>query len=174
MDFIAALSHDSRRLMIETIAQAVGTNAQYFEEILQITRTAKDMKASRAARVIDMVCENFPEMGNAYVNEIAQNLIDVKCSKTKRSLCRVLTRHLPDNEELLGALVHHGFEYLYSTTEPVALKVYAMQVLFNVSELIPDLKPELIEAIEQELPKNSVGFNSRGKMLLKMMRKSKI
>ncbi len=170
MNFEASLSYDSSRAMIETIAKAIGTDKKLFEKVLTIAYTAKDMSASRAARVIDMNTEMNPELGDFYANNIAKNIINLD-SRTKRSLCRVLTRHLPDDEEILGHFISFAFEQMLSPSEPVALKVYAMQALFNITVLIPELKNELIQSIEQQLPNASVGLKSRAKKLIKKLYK---
>ncbi len=171
MDFKEALSHDSRRAMIETIADAIGENKTYFSEVLEIAYTAKDMSSSRAARVIDMCTERNLELGNHFANNIALKLMSLKDSRTKRSLCRIMTRHLPNNEDVLGHFINFAFEQITSPKEPVALKVYAMQALFNISKKIPDIKNELIGVIEEEMPKNTYAFTGRGNMLLKKMKK---
>ena len=171
MNFKEALSHDSRRTMIEAIADAVGTNKTYFTEVLDIAFMAKDMSSSRAARVLDRCCEINSELGNYFANDIALKLMNISDGRTKRSLCKIMTRHLPENEDVLGYFVNFAFEQIISPSEPVALKVYAMQALFNISKQIPDIKNELITVIEEGIPKNSPAFAGRGKMLLKKMKK---
>ena len=157
--------------MIETIADAVGENKTYFMEVLEIAFTAKDMSSSRAARVIDMCTDRNPDLGEYFANDIAIKLMAQEDSRTKRSLCRIMTRHLPNDEDILGYFINFAFEQIASPKEPVALKVYAMQALFNISKQIPDIKNELIGIIEEEMPKNTYAFTGRGNMLLKKMNK---
>ena len=171
MNFKKALSNDSRRAMIEAIADAIGTNKTYFTEVLKIAFTAKDMSSSRAARVIDMCTDRNPELGEYYANEIVLKLMTIDDSRTKRSLCRIMTRHLPKDEDTLGHFINFAFETIASPKEPVALKVYAMQALFNISKQIPDIKNELIGIIEEEMPKNTYAFTGRGNILLKKLLK---
>lgn len=171
MNFKKALSHDSSRAMIETIADAIGENKTYFMEVLEIAFTAKDMSSSRAARVIDMCTDRNPGLGEYFADEIALKLMALEDSRTKRSLCRIMTRHLPNDEDILGHFINFAFEQIASPKEPVALKVYAMQALFNISKKIPDIKNELIGIIEEEMPKNTHAFTGRGNMLLKKLTK---
>ena len=173
MNFKEALSHDSRRAMIETIADAIGENKTYFAVVLEIANTAQDMSSSRAARVLDLCTERNFELGNHFANDIALKLMSLKDSRTKRSLCRIMTRHLPNDEKILGHFINFAFELIASPKEPVALKVYAMQALFNISKKIPDIKNELIGIIEEEIPKNTHAFKGRGNMLLKKLTKER-
>lgn len=171
MNFKEALSHDSSRSMIETIADAVGSNTSYFAEVLGIAVTAKDMSSSRAARVLDLCTEKNPKLGMDFANEIAVKLMKLTDGRIKRSLCRIMTRHLPNDDEVLGYFINFAFEQIGSTKAPVALKVYAMQALFNISKQIPDIKNELIGIIEEGIPKNTPAFAGRGRILLKEMNK---
>jgi hypothetical protein len=51
--------------------------------------------------------------------------------------------------------------------EPIAVKVFSMTVLANLSKSSPDIKKELRIAIEDQLPYGSAGFVSRAKKVLK-------
>ena len=86
----------------------------------------------------------------------------------KRDLLRVIARsELP--EDNLGVLLNNCFEWMQSADEPPSTKVHSMQIVYNVSQYEPDIKPELISIIEDQMPKNSVGYKNRGSKLLKKL-----
>lgn len=59
-----------------------------------------------------------------------------------------------------------------SQEEPVSVRVYALQILFNISELEPGFKPELISLIDYESELHpSPGVKAKGKNLLKILMK---
>lgn len=69
---------------------------------------------------------------------------------------------------MLDFCIHH----FTTAEEPIAVRVHAMQILYNISETEPDFKPELIHIIEHELEyHSSAGIKSRGGKLLKKLRK---
>lgn len=67
-------------------------------------------------------------------------------------------------------LMDYCFNAFTSGNEPVAIRVHAMQVLFNISESEPDFKPELLAIIEHEIEVHpSAGISSRGNKLAKKL-----
>ena len=59
-----------------------------------------------------------------------------------------------------------AFELLISRKEPVAVKVFAMTVLYNLSQEIPEIKSELKIVLEDQLPYGSAGFKNRGAKII--------
>jgi len=80
----------------------------------------------------------------------------------------MLSRHeIP--EELLVQVVDRCFELL-SPAEPIAVRVNAMQVLFNISQREPDFKQELTAVLEGLLEEGgSAGFINRTEKLLRKL-----
>jgi hypothetical protein len=61
---------------------------------------------------------------------------------------------------------------LTSAKEPLAVRVHAMQILYNISEKEPDLKPEILAIFEHVMENHSSpGIISRGKKLVQKLRK---
>ena len=124
----------------------------------------------RAAWVFDICCENNPKLFEPYLVKIIHLLPEVKNDGLKRIFTRMLSRAtIPDDEEMLGLLVNTCFNWLNSPLEPVATRVHSMQILYNVSNMLPDLKNELIYSIENFMPEGTGGFKSRGGKLLKKL-----
>jgi hypothetical protein len=60
-----------------------------------------------------------------------------------------------------------------SASEPAAVRVHSMQVLYHISESEPAFKPELLAVIEHETELHSTaGIRSRAKRLAKMLMNS--
>jgi hypothetical protein len=63
-------------------------------------------------------------------------------------------------------MVDTAFKFLTSSKDKVAVKVYAMQVLANACKQYPQLKTELVAAIEHEMNKNTIAFYARAKRVI--------
>ena len=62
----------------------------------------------------------------------------------KRNTLKIIADLNPKfSEELTGHALDICFEFLISTKEPVAIKVHAMQVTFNICKQEPELLNEL-------------------------------
>ena len=49
-----------------------------------------------------------------------------------------------------------------------------MQILAEIAETEPDLKPELISVIEEQIPRGSAGIKAQGKKILKKLYSGKL
>ena len=88
----------------------------------------------------------------------------------KRNTVRLLQGvDLP--EELMGRVVDICFKFLLDVKEPVAVRVFSMQVLYNICLKEPELADELRIVIEEFMPHGTAGFKSRGKRILKGLQK---
>ncbi len=71
-------------------------------------------------------------------------------------------------EALQGTLANLCFEFL-AGSETVAVKVYAMSILANLTQVEPDLKNELKLLIEEQLPYATPAFLSRSHKVLQLL-----
>lgn len=69
-----------------------------------------------------------------------------------------------------GQTIGHCFQ-LMDPKEPVAVRVFAMTVLANLTRQHPDLKKELKLTIEDQLPFGSAAYLSRSKRILRQLEK---
>jgi hypothetical protein len=76
---------------------------------------------------------------------------------------------IPEVEE--GILADRCFQFLNSAKETIAVKVFSMTVLFRIVKKYPELKMELKESIQSQLPFGSAGFKNRGQKVLKALEK---
>ena len=88
----------------------------------------------------------------------------------KKNFMKILAETpLEFNNEQLGILVETCFELLLSENSSIANKAYSMELLYKISEIEPDLKTELIAAIEEQIPEGSTGIKTIGRRLLKKL-----
>jgi len=140
-----------------------------FEQLYQFIFLQERRLAWRSCWIIDTASEEFPDLLIDKIPELITSLLTTNNSSLKRHFTRMLCRYkIP--EEYLGAVVNRSFELL-SPAEPPAVRVFAMQLLFNVTQDLPDLKRELICVIEALVEEGgSVGFINRSGKLLRKLR----
>lgn len=140
-----------------------------FEQLYQFIFLQERRLAWRSCWIIDTASEEFPDLLIDKIPELITSLLTTNNSSLKRHFTRILCRYkIP--EEYLGAVVNRSFELL-SPTEPPAVRVFAMQLLFNVTKDLPDLKGELICVIEALVEEGgSAGFINRSGKLLRKLR----
>jgi hypothetical protein len=167
---------DFRRLLLsfpsgfekELYIAEVGASEKKFKDLLDISLFEKDPLAWRAAWIVDGTDEQFPGLARDFIFSIVQSLPEIESKGCLRSLLRMLCRY-EIAEEKQGMLIDLCFKYLVSELYPVAVKVHAMQIIYNHALIYPELKEELITVISDQVDNNSVGFKARGKRLIKKM-----
>lgn len=165
-------------LMVETsrrntdlIAGLIFQKPELFEDLFRIYCRNEEPVSRRAAWVIDTVTEKYPGFLNNRVDSLVEVLPDFHHDGLKRHTLHILSyAPLPDKKHF-GFLINICFDWLLSPIEAVATKVYCMELLYRISELEPDIKPELVESIEWRLNEENPGFKNRGVKLLKKLSK---
>lgn len=141
-----------------------------FNELFHTYLRNEEPVSRRAAWVIDMVSEKVPSLLTPYLDDMIEILPQFKHDGLKRHTLRMLSRYPLPNEHL-GTLMNLCFEWLISTKEAVATKIFCMEILYQISVQEPDLKKELADSIEWKVSEGSPGFRNKAeKMLQKLYR----
>ena len=153
------------------IVEYVGTDAKRFDALMKLFLYDEYRVIQRAAWVVGNLCKAHAALATPYLPEMVEHLKKPGIhDAVKRNTLRFM-QDIDMPESLWGELAEICFQYLTSMEEAVAIKVFAMTVLFNIVKEVPELKEELQYAIEDQLPYGSAGFKSRGNKILKALQK---
>lgn len=169
MDFRSLLTSFPSGVEKELYIAEVGASGKNIASLLDIALYENDPLAWRAAWILDGSDEQFPGLAADYVASIVRALPGIKSKGTIRSLLRLLCRY-DIGEDEQGILIDLCFKYMVSELYPVAVKVHAMQIVYNHALIYPELKEELITVIMDQVGNNSIGFKSRGLRLIKKLK----
>ena len=124
--------------------------------------------AWRSCWIIDTASEKQPDLLSNKIPEIILALSATTDSSLKRHFTRILCRYqIP--EIYLVIVIDRCFELL-APSEPAAVRVNAMQLLFNLSQHLSDLKVELKSVLESLIDEGgSAGFINRALKLAKQL-----
>ncbi|AHW61876.1 hypothetical protein SAMN05444285_107122 [Draconibacterium orientale] len=150
---------------IEVVAASILNDPEQFHTLVQLALNDTRQKSWRAAYLVDKIHDEKPELLQPYLRALIGQLeTEMNASKRRHWLKLISMNALP--KEHIGFLFDYCIEAFTSGSEAVAVRVHAMQILFNISELEPDLKPEVLQIIEQEMEFHpTAGIRSRGKKL---------
>jgi len=160
----------------ENIALLVRYIADYPEHLdIIMTKVLDDSRPEnwRAAWMVDKIHERHPELVFPYLQAMTDFVLATQNAGKKRHLLKLIS--LNDiQEENMALLLNFCIEVFSNAAEPVAVRVHAMQILFNIAQKEPDFSGELIELIEHEMEYHgSAGLTSRGNKILKKLAKNK-
>jgi hypothetical protein len=156
---------------LEITVKEIITNPAYFRLLLDIALYNKEQRSWRAAYLVDKIHDINPELVLPFFDEMTLQLKKEKSSSKKRHFLKLISMNAIA-EKHQGFLVDYCLTELKSGKEPPAVRVHAMQVLFNISENEPELKPEILAVIEHEMKYHATaGIISRGSKLARKLRK---
>lgn len=169
MNYITQILKEHSRANIDTITKSIGNNKAEFKKIIDIIYKEKAPLPQRASWLLSTVNSKHPELLIPYLSKFVTTITSFKVDGIKRHLLQVLSEHTVP-EKLQGKLINICFDFILSSDEAVAVKVFAMQCVANIAKEHRELIPELKSAIEDQLPKTTAAFHARAKRVLKELK----
>jgi hypothetical protein len=143
---------------------------EYYRMLMEIALYNRNKKSWRAAYLIDKINDNHPILLNPFLNEIIDRVRIEKNHSKKRHFLKLISQNeLPSEQQ--GVMLDFCIKTFTSAKDDLAVRVHAMQILYNISEKELELKPEILALIEYEMENHSsAGIVSRGRKLAEQLR----
>jgi len=142
---------------------------QHLNILMNLALDDSDPRNWRAAWMVDRIHEKHPELVIPYLPAMTDFLLTTQNAGKKRHLLKLISLH-PIPEDRMVTLLNYCIDVFTAANEPIAVRVHAMQILFNIAQEEPDFGGELIDLIEHEIEfHGSAGISSRGRKLLKTL-----
>lgn len=166
MDLNYMLSTDRSKAAKDRMVSYIKDDPGKFAELFDLFRNGKGLVAQRASWAVSYCAEQYPELIYPYCQEMVDYLqVPGIHDSIKRNILRTFQDiNIPVTLE--ESLLELCFDYVINRREAVAIRVFAMQVLANLSERYPEIRNELKVIIEDELPYAKPAFVSRGRKIL--------
>jgi hypothetical protein len=170
MNISDLLRDETSRLNTDFVAKLILEHPPLFDELWKLFLANEEPISRRAAWVVDVVTEKQPEWIESKIEELVDTIPTFGHDGLKRHSLHILSRSpLPKNK--LGDIVDFCFSWLLQPGEAVATKMYSMEILYLISELEPDLKPELADSIRMQMIEGTPGIKSCGRRILEKLSK---
>jgi hypothetical protein len=155
---------------LEYLLKEIMNSPKDYQTLMEIALNSKDPKSWRAAYLVDKINDSQSELLHPYlVRMFEQVQIEKNGSKKRHFLKLISMNNIPENHQ--GVMFDFCLKAFSSDKEAVAIRVHAMQILYNISINEPDLQAEVLSIIEHEIEHHpSPGIASRGKKLIKNLR----
>ncbi len=172
MDIEKALLEEHSKVNTLRITDYIGNDEQRFATLMTIFFDKGYRLNQRAAWVLYFCWENQPQLVEPYLEKMVMLLGEQTHPALKRNILRIFqSQFIP--EKLHGHLLNFAFNLLVDRNEPVAIRVFSMTVLDNLSGIYPDIKQELMAYLQEEIEFGSAGFKSRARKILKRLEKKR-
>lgn len=171
MDLKAAILKEHTKPQALFIRDYIGDNQALFDELMTHFFSNEYRVTQRAAWIMSHCVDKYPFLINPHLDNLVHNLEEEKLhDSVKRNTLRLL-QAVDIPEKLMGVLVDICFKFLLDLKEPAAIRIFSMQVLYNICLKEPELADELRIVVEEFMPHGTAGFKSRGKRILKGLQK---
>lgn len=150
------------------IAAFIADDPDKFAELWQLIKTDIPPVPRLAAWIMDEVVAQHPFQVKPHVEDMVDFLPGDFHDGVRRNLVKILSR-TPIPEDKHGELYDLCLRWLMSGDQPVAIKVWCMEICASIAWPYPELKEEVCMVIEEQMPFGSAGFRSRGKKVLKRL-----
>ena len=172
VDFSKILADSSKKLA-EIAVTLVLEEPERFKYLIEIMLEDQDPLSSRAARVVSLCTEKFPELFNNQQNILIPRLQQIKSEGVIRNSLKIAADHAVTlSRKNRGILMGLCFDWVEDLSMPVAIRVHAMQILYNTSLREDGIRDELISVLEENYADGTMGFRSRADKILKKLYKT--
>lgn len=168
----AILEEHSKRNNLR-IANYIGNDKKRFKELMLLFLGNEYRVTQRGSAVVSECAERHPELITPWIVKMTANLerTDIHDAVKRNTLRIFQSVELP--EKVQGKLFDLSMQFLLSANEPIAVKAFAVFVLYNISCIHPELQQEL-KMVLTDLARHATepALVHRYKKVLKMLEKN--
>ena len=170
MDIREFLKIDSSRLNADILVDKIEEDTEVFETVWEVMLEDTYPLSMRASRVIWLFAIKHPYYVEPRMSEIISILPEIKTESVWRNMLNVISL-FPIPEEQTGTVFDICYGLVESQGSAIAVKANAMTILYNISNIEPELKIELITLFESQKDAESAAIFARSKILLQKLYK---
>jgi len=155
----------------EWIASSAANDPQIILNLIEYSFSDDKKLAFRSSWTLTKVHDRFPEMIFSHLNRLSESLPKLSSESAQRSFLRIIS--LSDLSKIgvkyHGILADFCFKSLRSGFSAIAVKAYAMDILYRLTVIYPELKNELLATINMLQGEGSAGVIAKGKLIAKKL-----
>ncbi|PZR22301.1 MAG: hypothetical protein DI535_26495 [Citrobacter freundii] len=151
------------------VVKWIGDSPVRFAELIELFLKDEYRIVQLAAWPMSYVAEAHPEMIRKHLPRLIKNLERTGTHPAVRRNTIRLFQYIQIPEKFQGQVMNLCFEYIADPQEKAAVKAFSLTVLENLSELYPEIRPELKTIIEERMDTETAAFRSRAKKILKKL-----
>lgn len=153
------------------IAESAASNPLLFKKLIDFTDDTDPRIVFRSSWALTKVCDKKPALFGPYLNIIADKLLVSTNDSAVRSFLKIFT--LTGTSSLgdagRGRIADYCFTLLRSRESAVAMKIYAIDVIHEISADFPDLTHELAAVLSMFPDDVPAGIKSKSRATLKKL-----
>ncbi len=155
---------------IRKTAQQALADPAIIEQLVYLVIHEQPLPAGRASWALSIAVEKEPTIIRPYLKQIIALLHHDRLPvPVRRNVLRIL-QFITIPGRFHAQLIEKCFDILNDNKQAIAVQVFAMTVLANMADTMPEIARELCLHLEERMPFKSAGYRSRAARILKRFR----
>lgn len=155
------LSDRQSKKMATTIVDIIIQDESRIDELMQCFFSDELRTCQHAAWPVGIIAEKHPTILLPYLPQMVANLDQPKHDAVVRNTLRTF-QFMEIPEELQSEVYDRCLEYLSNPKYPIAFTAFSITVCTDIAMQYPELRAEVIAAIDYRMPHGSSGIRARG------------
>lgn len=164
------LAAGQSRKMANIVIDIILQDESRIDELMQCFFSDHLRTCQHAAWPVGILAEKHPTILLPYLPKMVTNLDEPKHDAVVRNTLRTF-QFIEIPEELQSDVYDRCLEYLSNPKHPIAFTAFGMTVCADIAMQYPELREEVIAAIEYRMPHGSSGIRARGSKEMRRLRK---
>lgn len=172
-EIVDILKRNSSREVADIITGIIDNDVGVFGQILELSLKSVPPVNWRGVRALNIAADSNVQLTVPYIELIFENLSTVEHPAMKRCLLRLLSLGLgEEHRNIFSSVLDYSYSVLVAATEEISYRIYAMEVIYKIVVLEPELKDEF-EIILEDLMQveTKASFYSKTRKVLKGLQK---
>lgn len=170
MDIRKSLLEEHSKAQCEKIVRYIGSDPAKFAELMKAFFGPDYKVTQRAAWPISYCVRSHPSLIEPYFEKMIALL---EKPGIHNAVTRNITRLLQEvtiPRKFHGKLMTACFDFVSTPATSVAVKAFALTILYNLSRYYPEILPELKLVIAERFENESPAFKSRSRRILRKLK----
>ncbi|MBN2164957.1 MAG: hypothetical protein JW717_01635 [Marinilabiliaceae bacterium] len=165
-EIIDMLRNNLSKKFTQILATEASNSPKLVEHLISIMLTGGHPENWRAAWVLDHAAEINLNHIECHLPVLVNQLQTIKPDSLKRHITRMLVRS--KRIDLIdGNVLNLSIDWLQSSTTPIAVRAFCMDIIDMISKEYPDIIPEFILVLEEIAINGSKGEKNKAQKLIK-------
>lgn len=169
-EFYHWLEQEYSKNIANQIVNVILEDPHRIEELMACFFHKEKRINQRASWPVGMLAEKNQDILIPYLPQMISNLDEPLHDAVVRNTIRAF-QFMRIPEEYQSEIFERCLDYLSDPKYPIAFAAFAMTVCTEIAVCYPELKDEVINAIEYRMPEGSAGIRARGNKELQRLRK---
>lgn len=157
---------------IDLISDTAIVNRSVMEALFNYSLSDNTTLAFRSAYALVKSSEKKKGVLKDYYGRMIESMPSLSNESVIRSYLNILiaagVKGLSDREQ--GILADCCFTWLNDAKSAIAIKAYTMEIIYQLSEIYPELTIELVASIRRNMESGSAGVKARGRIILSKLK----